>query len=138
MQYYIRYNNQTIGPMDAHQLASYGVTSDTQVSVDGGDWRPLYTYPELMELTSKANADKPQVESRRVACGVLAILIGWLGLQYFLVGKTAGGIITIALTLATCGLWSIITFIQGILMLCMSDAEWRAKFVDSSSTFPIF
>lgn len=68
----------------------------------------------------------------------MAILVGGLGLQYFLIGKSTAGIITIALTLVTCGLWSVLMLVQGIMILCMSESEWRAKFVDSPKTFPLF
>ena len=47
--YYITLNNQTIGPMSAEQMMAYNVTNETPVSRDGGEWQPLYTYPELME-----------------------------------------------------------------------------------------
>lgn len=46
--YYITLNNQTIGPMSAEQMMAYNVTNETPVSRDGGEWQPLYTYPELM------------------------------------------------------------------------------------------
>lgn len=142
LMYYIQYQGTSVGPMTAAQLASYPVTPDTLVYAEGGEWRPLYAYPELMELVSRSRATQapaPQAEdSQRIVCGVLALLIGWLGLQYFLIGKTAGGLINIALSLVTCGLWGVINFIQGILILCMSEAEWRRKFVDSPSVFPIF
>ena len=68
----------------------------------------------------------------------MAILFGWLGIQYFICGKVGGGLLTILLTLVTCGIWEIITFIQGILMLCMSDQEFYAKYVDNDKTFPLF
>ena len=76
--------------------------------------------------------------SKKTACGVLAILVGGIGLQYFLVGKTTGGILTIVLSLVTCGLWTVLTFVQGILILCMSDEEWLRKYVYSDSTLPLF
>ncbi len=76
--------------------------------------------------------------SQRLLCGLLAIFLGYLGIQYFVVGKTTAGILTILLSLVTCGGWSIITLIQGILMLCMSDAEFNRKYVQTTSTFPIF
>ncbi len=141
MQYYISLNGQTIGPMTKEQVAAYGVNRDTLISANGGDWKPLYTYPELMEVLSRnigSTVDSASGDSRKVVCGILAILIGGLGLQYFLVGKTAGGIINIVLSLVTCGLWSVVNLIQGIMILCMSDDEWRRKFVDSTSTFPVF
>lgn len=140
--YYIQYQSTSVGPMTAAQLASYPVTPDTLVYAEGGEWRPLYTYPELMELVSRRNTSPTHAsqaeDSQRIVCGILALLIGWIGLQYFLIGKTTGGLINIALSLVTCGLWGVINFVQGILILCMSDAEWRRKFVDSPSVFPIF
>lgn len=146
MLYYILINNEPIGPMTASQMCAYNVNPNTQVSAEGGEWRPLYSYPELMAAINERQ-HKPQnaggngdsvTEGTKTACGILALLIGGIGLQYFLVGKTTGGIINIALTAVTCGLWSIINFIQGILILCMSFDEWRRKWVDSDSTFPIF
>lgn len=140
--YYIQYQGTSVGPMTAAQLASYPVTPDTLVYAEGGEWRPLYTYPELMELVSRRNTSPTHAsqaeDSQRIVCGILALLIGWIGLQYFLIGKTTGGLINIALSLVTCGLWGVINFVQGILILSMSDAEWRRKFVDSPSVFPIF
>lgn len=140
--YYIQYQGTSVGPMTAAQLASYPVTPDTLVYDEGGEWRPLYTYPELMELVSRRSASPTHAsqaeDSQRIVCGILALLIGWIGLQYFLIGKTTGGLINIALSLVTCGLWGVINFVQGILILSMSDAEWRRKFVDSPSVFPIF
>ncbi|MDE6558733.1 MAG: GYF domain-containing protein [Muribaculaceae bacterium] len=79
-----------------------------------------------------------QPSGKKVAAGVLAILLGWLGVQYFYLGKIGGGLLTILLTLVTCGFWEIITFIQGIVMLTMSDQEFDRKFVNSKSTFPLF
>ena len=79
-----------------------------------------------------------EVRSKKTLCGIMAMLFGSLGVQYFILGKTAGGFITILLSLITCGAWATITFIQGIVMLCMSDADFRRKFMDSSSTLPLF
>ncbi len=81
---------------------------------------------------------QPQEESKKTVCGILAIVVGWLGLQYFLIGKTTAGILNIVLSLVTCGLWGIINFVQGIVILTMSESEWRRKYVDSTSTFPLF
>lgn len=79
-----------------------------------------------------------QNNSQKTLCGVLAIVIGGLGLQYFLIGKTTAGIINIILAFATCGFWNIINLIQGIMILTMSESEWKEKFVDSPETFPVF
>lgn len=79
-----------------------------------------------------------QEESKKTLCGILAIIIGGLGLQYFLIGKTTAGILTIVITLVTCGLWSTIMLAQGIVILCMSESDWERKFVNSTKTFPLF
>lgn len=79
----------------------------------------------------------PSGKSRGVA-GLLAILLGSLGIHYFYVGKTGGGFLCILLSLITCGLWSIIPLIQGILMLTMTQEQFESKYVNTPSTFPLF
>ncbi len=140
MIYYIMYRGQSVGPMTAEQVVAYDVDRDTMVSADGAPWQPLFSYPELMEML--AARPKPAAnqnnDSMRIACGILAIVIGGFGLQYFLVGKVWGGVINILLCLVTCGLWQFINIAQGIVILCMSDQDWRRKWVDSTTTFPVF
>ena len=79
----------------------------------------------------------PSGKSRGVA-GLLAILIGTLGIHYFYCGKTGGGFICILLSIISCGIWGIITLIQGIMMMCMRSDEFERKYVYSTSTFPLF
>lgn len=75
----------------------------------------------------------------RTTFGVLALLIGGLGVQYFYVNKVAAGLISILLSFVSCGLWSFVTFIQGIIVLAsMSDYDFDQKFVYSDTTFPVF
>lgn len=139
MQYYLNINNQSIGPMSADQVMAYNIDPNTPVSADGGPWQPLYTHPELMQLLQVRKAPAAgQSDSKRVLCGIMAIIFGTLGIQYFLCGKTTAGILTILISLVTCGAWGLITFIQGILMLTMSDEQFEQKFVTSTTTFPIF
>lgn len=69
MVYYIMYQGQVTGPMTREQMAAYNVTADTQVSANGGDWRPLYTYPELMEIVSQGPAPGSYVAQRQVSFG---------------------------------------------------------------------
>lgn len=139
--YYIIFNGESIGPMSANQVASYPVDSNTMVSAEGGNWQPLYNYPELMEAINIPKIvmdDKNPSEGTKNACGILAIILGGFGLHYFLVGKVGGGFINIILSLCSCGLWSVINLIQGIMILCMSYDEWKAKWVDNPSNFPVF
>ena len=80
----------------------------------------------------------PNAASNKILCGILAILIGGLGIHYFIMGKTTAGILTIVLSLVTCGLWTLVMFVQGILILCMSDQEFVQKYICSPKSFPLF
>lgn len=79
----------------------------------------------------------PSGKSRGVA-GLLAILLGGLGAHYFYLGKVGGAFICILLTIITCGLWSVLTLIQGIVMFTMNQNDFEQKYVLSQSTFPLF
>lgn len=136
MSYYINLNGTDIGPMNIDQLFAYSVNPDTPVSRDGSPYAPLYTYPELMQRLN--HVTEAGIDSKRILCGILAILVGSLGVQYFVMGKVAGGFITILLSIVTCGAWSIVMLIQGIMMLVMSDQQFKAKYIDSTSTLPLF
>ncbi len=127
-------NGEYVGPMTAIQMMSYNVNQNTPVSLDGVEWKPLYTFPELMQLITQ----KSTQDSNRILCGVLALLIGGLGIHYFVIGKAMAGILTIILSIVTCGIWGLVMFIQGIMMLVMSDAEFNQKYVQSQSSFPLF
>lgn len=83
------------------------------------------------------DAAGPEGKSRGVAA-LLAILLGSLGVHYFYLNKPGGGFICILLSIITCGIWQVITLIQGILMFCMTNAEFERKYVETTSTFPLF
>ena len=74
----------------------------------------------------------------RVVAGILAIFLGWLGIHYFYMGKTTAGFLCILLSLVSCSLWAVVMFAQGIVILCMSDSDFKSKYIDSSSTLPLF
>lgn len=140
MSYFITINGRVVGPMSAHQIFAYNPDPNTLISSDGINWEPLYVFPELMQIYN-ANAGavrNAETNSKKVLCGIMAILLGGLGVQYFILGKVAGGFITILLTIVTCGLWEVVTLIQGILMLCMSEDEFRRKYIDNPATLPLF
>lgn len=79
----------------------------------------------------------PSGKSRGVA-GLLAILLGTLGIHYFYIGKTGGGFICLLLSCVTCGFWGILTLIQGILMMTMNQQDFEMKYVNNNKTFPLF
>lgn len=79
----------------------------------------------------------PSGKSRGVA-GLLAIFLGYLGIQYFYCGKTTAGLIAIAISLVSCGAVSILWLIQGIMMIAMNQTEFERKYVNTDSAFPLF
>jgi len=74
----------------------------------------------------------PNESSKRVIAGILAIILGPLGIHKFILGYTQEGIIilvcTFILGVITCGItaWAmgIITLIEGIIYLTKSDEEF--------------
>ncbi len=66
----------------------------------------------------------PDVNSKKVLCGVFGILLGGLGIHRFILNDVSGGIIRIVITVFTCGLGSIIGLVEGIIYLTKSDAEF--------------
>jgi len=62
------------------------------------------------------------VESKRVLCGVLALLLGTFGVHKFVLGHTGAGIIMFLICCT--GISSVIALIEGIIYLTKSDEEF--------------
>ena len=78
------------------------------------------------EFTESAKEifDSAGGENKKVLAGILAILIGSLGIHKFILGYTKEGIIQIIASIVTCGIAGIIPFIEGIIYLTKSDEEF--------------
>ncbi|CAM1334550.1 TM2 domain-containing protein [Tenacibaculum aestuariivivum] len=63
-------------------------------------------------------------ESKRILAGVLGLILGSLAIHKFILGYTKEGIIQIVLNILTCGIATIIPFIEGIIYLTKSDQEF--------------
>lgn len=86
--------------------------------------------------SNDAFASGPRGKSRGIAA-LLAIFLGYLGVHYFYLGKPVGGIVYILITIVTCGtIAAILSLIQGILMLCMTNREFETRYVTTTSSFP--
>ncbi|MDE6301444.1 MAG: GYF domain-containing protein [Muribaculaceae bacterium] len=144
--WYILYNGQQIGPMEMDNLLAYGLNPNSQVWADGmSGWVAAYTVPELMSLIHRAtpprsnNAFQTGASGKsNLVAGLLAIFLGYLGVQYFYLGKISGGVITILLSCVTCGIWSLVMIVQGIIMITMTPEEFDRKFVNTNATLPLF
>lgn len=69
-------------------------------------------------MTSSASGQ----ESKRIVCGICAILLGGLGVHRFLLGDTTGGIIRLILGCFLIG--GIIGIVEGIIYLTKTDEEF--------------
>lgn len=88
------------------------------------------------ELPMGQPALPPDVNSKKVLCGIMGIILGGLGVHRFLLGDTAGGLIRIVITVFTCGFGAIIGLIEGIIYLTKSDAEfYQIYMVDKKAWF---
>ncbi len=70
---------------------------------------------------------------KKLPAGLLAILLGAFGVHKFYLGYTNAGIVTLLITLLTCGIGGgvmhIIGIIEGILYLTKSDPEFVTAYV---------
>ncbi|MBO4673582.1 MAG: TM2 domain-containing protein [Bacteroidaceae bacterium] len=62
----------------------------------------------------------------RTTAGILAILLGWLGVHKFYLGNTKGGIIYIILFLF-CGIGGILGIVDGIVYLMDTDEKFQER-----------
>lgn len=146
--WYIIYNGQQVGPMARENIRAYRPTPQTLVWREGmTEWKPLYTVPELRDILGGLPPNPPGYAKAgtnalagkdKTTAGILALVIGGLGIHYFYLNKPVAGLITILLSFVTCGIWPVIMLIQGILMLTMTDAEFYQKYVNTDKTFPLF
>jgi len=77
-----------------------------------------------MQVVNEKGYPASQPENKKVVAGILAILIGSLGVHKFVLGYTKEGILQIILTFGTCGFGSIVGLIEGIIYLTKSDDEF--------------
>lgn len=79
-----------------------------------------------MENTKHEEWNNPrpvQQENKKVVAGILAILLGGLGVHKFILGYTKEGIIQLILGFL-CGAGFVIGLIEGIIYLTKSDEEF--------------
>lgn len=83
----------------------------------------------------------PSGKSRGIA-GLLAILVGSLGVHYFYLGKTMPGVVFLLVSLLSCGtlaaLLQIAAIVQGVIMMTGTQEEFERKFVNPAVSFPLF
>ena len=68
--------------------------------------------------------DRATFVAKKTTAGICGILIGGLGVHRFILGDIKGGILRLIISVVTCGLGSIIGFIEGIIYLTRSDDDF--------------
>lgn len=151
-QYFIYYHGKQIGPLEKQDLLKYGLNRDSYVWVVGTpSWVAASTIPELADILPPTppfcqGAYQPHaystiyddVADKKTVAGILAILLGGFGIHYFYLGKIGAGLLTILLLFISCGIWPLLMFIQGIVMLTMDNETFRRKYIDTQTAIPLF
>ena len=80
-----------------------------------------------MDNSKQEDWNNPQPipqENKKILAGVLAIVLGGLGVHKFILGYSKEGIIQLILGVVTCGIGGIIGLVEGIIYLTKTDEEF--------------
>lgn len=70
---------------------------------------------------------------KKIVAGVLAILVGSLGIHKFILGYTSQGVIMLLVSVLSCGILavvsSVIGIVEGIIYLTKSDEEFVRTYI---------
>lgn len=97
----------------------------------------------MSQLPTTFDPAHPQVKEfieKKIVLGVVAILLGSLGIHKFIMGQKTPGLIMLLVTVLTCGfggiVMSIIGIVEGIMYLTKSDEEfYRVYGVEKKAWF---
>ncbi|KMQ72448.1 hypothetical protein SDC9_91171 [bioreactor metagenome] len=92
-----------------------------------------YNHPESQQNQNFQNGNYKS--QKKLAAGLLGILVGAFGANKFYLGYINEGIIQIVLNIVTCGAASIIPFIEGIIYLTMSDEQFDQTYVQNKKAW---
>ena len=72
-------------------------------------------------------------DSKRIAAGLLAILLGSFGIHKFYLGYTSAGVIMLVITLVTCGIGAVVSniigLVEGVIYLTKTDADFYNEYI---------
>ncbi len=93
-----------------------------------------------MDIVDEHGKTLPQQqENKKILAGILAIVIGSLGIHKFILGYQKEGIIMLLSTLLTCGIGAaimgVIGIIEGIIYLTKSDDEFFQTYQVNQKTW---
>ena len=99
-------------------------------AVDTGGYQPMQAvHPGAMTDWKAMGGDK------KIVAGILAIVVGSLGVHKFILGYTTEGLIMLLCTVLTCGIlgiaMSLVGIIEGIMYLTKSDEEFVTTYIQN-------
>ncbi len=75
-----------------------------------------------------------EINSKKLAAGLLGIFLGALGIHKFILGYTGPGLIMLLVSVLTCGLAAtvmcVIGLIEGIIYLTMTPQQFKTIYLD--------
>lgn len=72
---------------------------------------------------------------KKLAAGILGILLGPFGANKFYLGYMTEGFIQVGLNIITCGMATVVPFIEGIIYLTMSDEQFDRTYVQNKKAW---
>lgn len=93
-------------------------------------------YQPMASVNQGAMVDwKAAGGDKKIVAGILAILVGSLGVHKFILGYTTEGVIMLLISVLSCGILavvpSIIGIIEGIMYLTKSDEDFVRTYIQS-------
>jgi len=97
---------------------------------------PVSGYQPMQSVNPQSMTDwKAMGADKKIAAGIVAIVIGSLGIHKFILGYTTEGIIMLLITVLTCGIGAmatgIIGIVEGVIYLTKSDEEFVRTYIQS-------
>jgi TM2 domain-containing membrane protein YozV len=93
-------------------------------------------YQPMQSVNPGAMTDwKEMGADKKMVAGILAILLGSLGVHKFILGYTTEGVIMLLVSVLSCGILavvpSVIGIVEGIMYLTKSDEEFVRTYIQS-------
>ena len=93
-------------------------------------------YQPMQSVNPGAMTDwKAMGGDKKIVAGILAILVGSLGIHKFILGYTTEGVIMLLVSVLSCGIlaivMTIIGIIEGVMYLTKSDEEFVRTYIQS-------
>ena len=95
----------------------------------------METYGYNNPGSQNQNFNQNYRSEKKLAAGLLGILLGAFSANKFYLGYINEGIIQIVLNIVTCGIATVIPFIEGIIYLTMSDEQFDRTYVQGRKTW---